>query len=142
MSDAKERYSDGVATRKIEAMADEKLMKKISDGIRRANEHKNEWESVNINDVVEKFAPGAEPIYQNGKISFINDDNTIAVVCDVGGGYLRIQDLTAKTKKKQYLNLDGTNGHNYKDSNGKIHGRNESEYNKATHFRIKKREEM
>ena len=81
-------------------------------------------------------------VLQNGKISFISDDNTIAVVCDVGGGYFRIQDLTAKTKKKQYLNLDGTNGHNYKDSNGKIHGRNKSEYNRATHFRIKKREEM
>lgn len=25
---------------------------------------------------------------------------------------------------------------------GKIHGRNNSEYNEATHFRIKKREEM
>lgn len=74
--------------------------------------------------------------------AFVNDDKTIAVVCDVGGGYLRIQDLTVQTKKELYLNLDGTNGHNYKDSNGKIHGRNDSEYQKATHFRIKKREEM
>lgn len=142
MSDAKERYSDGVATRKIEAMADEGLMKKISDGIQRANAHKHDWESVNINDIVESFAPGAEPIYQNGKITFINESNTVAVVCDVGGGYLRVQDLTAQTKKRQYLNLDGTNGHNYRDSNGKIHGRNDAEYNRATHFRIKKREEM
>lgn len=142
MSDAKERYSDGVATRKIEAIADDYLMKKISDGIQRANAHKHEWESVNINDVVESFAPKAEPIYENGKISFVNDDNTIAVVCDVGGGYLRIKDLTAQTSNPQYLNLDGTNGHNYRDSNGKIHGRNKSEYNRATHFRIKKREEM
>ena len=90
MSDAKERYSDGVATRKIEALADQDLMDKIAKGIQRANAHKHKWESVNINDVVETFAPNAEPIYQNGK----------------------------------------------------IHGRNKSEYNRATHFRIKKREEM
>jgi len=142
MSDAKERYSDGVVTRKIEAMADTALMHEISKGIQRANTHKADWESVNINDVVEKFAPNAEPEYKDGKISFVNEDKTIEVVCDVGGGYLRIQDLTANTKYPQYLNLDGTNGHNYKDENGKIHGRNNSEYNKATHFRIKKREEM
>ena len=142
MSDAKERYSDGVATRKIEAMADEHLMKKIAEGIHRASKHKHEWESVDINDVVEKFAPGAEPVFKDGKISFTNADRTIAVVCDVGGGYLRVQDLSANTKFPQYLNLDGTNGHNYRDSKGKIHGRNKSEYNKATHFRIKKREEM
>ena len=142
MSDAKERYSDGVVTRKIEAMADTNLMDKISKGIQRANTHKADWESVDINKVVEKFAPNSEPEFISGKIYFYNDDKTIAVVCDVGGGYLRIQDLTVHTKKELYLNLDGTNGHNYKDSNGKIHGRNDSEYQKATHFRIKKREEM
>lgn len=142
MSDAKERYSDGVYTRKIEALADQDLMDKIAGGIHRAREYGKNWESVNINDVVDKFAPGAEPEFVDGKIYFYNSSRTIAVVTDVGGGYLRIQDLTVNQKRPLYLNLDGTNGHNYRDSNGKIHGRNNSEYNEATHFRIKKREEM
>ena len=142
MSDAKERYSDGVYTRKIETMANQDLTNKIAGGIARANTYKHEWKSVNINDVVDKFAPNSEPEYIDGKIYFYNSNKTIAVVTDVGGGYLRIQDLTLNQKRPLYLNLDGTNGHNYKDSKGKIHGRNNSEYNKATHFRIKKREEM
>ena len=142
MSDAKEMYSDGVYTRKVEAIADQKLMEKIAGGIHRANIYGKNWESVNINDVVDKFAPNSEPEYTDGKIYFYNSDRTVAVITDVGGGYLRIQDLTVKQKHPLYLNLDGSNGHNYTDCNGKIHGRNNSEYNEATHFRIKKREEM
>jgi len=142
MSDAKERYSDGVYTRKIEALANQDLMDKIAGGIHRAKIFGKNWESVNLNDVVAKFAPNSEPEFVDGKIYFYNSDKTIAVITDVGGGYLRIQDLSVNQKRPLYLNLDGTNGHNYKDSNGKIHGRSQDEYNEATHFRIKKREEM
>lgn len=64
------------------------------------------------------------------------------MIADVGGGYLRIQDLSKKTRNAQYLNLDGTDGHNYVSTDGKIHGKDKSTYNTTTHFRIKKREEM
>ena len=142
MSDAKERYSDGVYTKKIEAINDPILTELIDRGIRRAATYGKKWESVDINEIVEKFAPGAEPEYKDGKILFYNAERTIAVVADIGGGYLRIQDCTVNQNHRLYLNLDGTNGHNYKDSAGKTHGRSKSEYNRATHFRIKKREEM
>ncbi len=64
------------------------------------------------------------------------------MIADVGGGYLRIRDLSIKSKKLHYLNLDGSNGHNYVGQDGKIHGKSKAMYNETTHFRIKKREEM
>lgn len=140
--DSKARYSDGVATQKIAGLMNQELNKKIANGIQRALKYKNEWASVDINTVVARFAPNASPEYINGKIVFNNNETRIAVVADIGGGYLRIQDKSKQTGDPQYLNLDGSDGHNYKDNNGKIHGKSKSEYNRTTHFRIKKREEM
>lgn len=102
--------------------------------------HKN-WQSVNINDVVNKFAPNSTAYQKDGKIIFENDDHTIAIVADAAGGYLRIQDLTSTAKRGLYLTLDGKNGHNI-TIDGKTRGRTNAEYEIATHFRIKKREEM
>lgn len=139
--DAKARYSEGVYTRKIEALSNPGLAEKIARGISRAGKHKQEWKSVDLNYVVSRFAPGSEPVYQGEKIIFKSLDGKRAVVADVGGGYLRIQDLSKKTSKRLYLNLDGSDGHNYKDANGKTHGKSHDEYQKTTHFRIKKRGE-
>ncbi|MGN0907587.1 MAG: hypothetical protein ACI4NM_10600 [Bullifex sp.] len=139
--DSKGRYSDGVYTRKIEALSDPGLREKIARGIKRASLHKHEWASVDINDIVQKFAPGSFPEYQDEKLIFKSSDGSVAVVADVGGGYLRIQDLSKVTMKRRYLNLDGTDGHNYVDANGKIHGKSKEEYERTTHFRIKKRGE-
>ena len=140
--DVKARYSNGVYARKIEALNNEALNKAISAGISRAAKFKSEWQSVDINDVVGKFAPNTEPELVNGKIIFKNKETNIWVVTDVGGGYLRIQNKNLTNTKRCYLNLDGSNASNYIDKNGKVHGRSNAEYNKATHFRIKKRGEM
>ena len=136
--DAKARYSDGVYTRKIAALNDMELNMIIARGIARAQQYKDSWISVNINTVIDRFAPGAAPEYTNGKIVFTSKDGKYAVIADVGGGYLRIQDLSKKTRNAQYLNLDGTDGHNYVGTDGKIHGKDKSTYNTTTHFRIKK----
>ncbi len=142
MMDAKVRYHDGVVIRKFEALVDEELNNAIEGGIQRAKQFKENWTSVNINDVIAKFAPGSSLVYENGKIIFYSEDGKYSVVTDVGGGYLRIRDLTKNTKKPQYLNLDGSDGHNYVGTDGKIHGKSKEMYNSTTHFRIKKREEM
>lgn len=140
--DAKARYTDGVYTRKIEALENLELNMIIAKGIERAQRYKQNWTAVNINDIVERFASGSEPEYKNGKIIFSSEDGKYSVVADVGGGYLRIWDLSKKTSRPQYLNLDGSDGHNYVGPDGKIHGKSKAMYNETTHFRIKKREEM
>lgn len=139
--DAKDYYSDNVSDMKQNAISDAELSETLERAKERAKEYQANWESVDINDVVNKFAPGSTPYQNGGKIVFENDDHTRAVVTDAAGSYLRIRDLTAKTAKAQYLTLDGKNGHNVTD-NGKTRGRTKAEYQQATHFRIKKREEM
>lgn len=139
--DAKSMYSANVSAMNQIAHLDPELMKALERGIERAIKYHSNWEPVNINDIVNKFAPGSTPYQRGGKIVFENANHTIAVLADAAGGYLRIQDLTAKTTKAQYLTLDGKNGHNV-TINGKTRGRTKAEYQQATHFRIKKLEEM
>ncbi|MBQ5988368.1 MAG: hypothetical protein IJL67_02620 [Oscillospiraceae bacterium] len=139
--DSKTEYSSSATAMKKIAKLDSNLAKELDKGIERANKFKQNWKSVNINEVVKKFAPKSTPHQVNGKIVFENADHTIAVVADAAGGYLRIQDLTSHAKRGLYLTLDGKNGHNV-TINGKTRGRSNVEYELATHFRIKKKEEL
>lgn len=99
-----------------------------------------EWDTVDINDVVNVIAPGATPVIDGGKIKYYNADGTMAVVADISG-YLRVEKLQTDTKKKQYLDQFGNDAHNVKDERGKIHGRSKSDFQKATHYIIKKKKE-
>ena len=136
--DYKSRYTRGVELAKHEARIEAALQKKISQGHARKELYGYNWKAVSINDVVERFTPGAEPIRESGKMVFVSDDGKYGIYADIGGGYLRIYDFTSK----QYVGLNGENMHNYTDSNGKQHGRSKAGFNAVTHFRILKREEM
>ena len=142
--DAKYQYSSRVASMKDRAKNDpnSELAKYLRSAERRKNDYRSNWTSVDLNEVVDRLTPGAIPQVRNGKITFTNKEGTIRIVTDAAGGYLRIQDLTAKGKKERYLGLDGRDAHNYRNERGKLQGRPKAEFNKATHFRIKKCEEM
>lgn len=142
MADIKDRYSDGVYTRKIEALNDPELGSIIARGIARAAKRKKDWQAVDINEVVAKFAPNAEPEYHGGKIEFVNADRTIGVVADVGGGYLRIENKNYTTDSDRYLDLDGNLVTMFRNKKGVLKPVDNDMLMKLTHFRIKKREEM
>ena len=138
MSDAKTDYSNAVNTQKDAATRDSLIADLIQQGYARKAEYGAAWDEVDINDVVSVVAPGAKPVIEGGKIIYYSADGTKAVVADVSG-YLRVQDLTKKTKKRQYLDQYGNDDHNVKDSNGKSRGRTKDEFQKATHYMIKKK---
>lgn len=97
---------------------------------------------MNIDKVVEKFAPNAEPIINDsGKIIFRTPGGNIQVVCEATIGSLRIQDLNIRNTYKSYLDLNGDRPINI-TINGKTRGRTDKEYALATHFRIKKPNEI
>ena len=106
------------------------LADKLARGKERANIYGAGWDSVNINDVVNKFAPGASTRDINGKIIFSNGEQ-FEVVADVAGGYLRIQDVSAG--KLTYITLSGE----YKPKSI-----SKSKWKQMTHYRIKKLEEL
>jgi hypothetical protein len=138
MSDAKTDYSDIVSKQKNAATRDSIIADLIQRGYARKHEYGNEWETVDINDVVSVVAPGSKPITVGGKIYYYSIDGTKAVVADLSG-YLRVQDLTKKTRKRQYLDQYGNDVHNIIDSNGVVHGQSKAEFQRATHYIIKKR---
>ena len=135
--DSKNAYSEEVSRAKEKSAYDYYLEEVIKAGKARSDAYSGGWEEVDLNEVVERFAPDSPPIVRDGKLIFFGE--TEAVVCDIGGGYLRIQDLTVGTRHPQYLGLNGENMHNYVDEAGKTHGRSRDEYQRVTHFKIKKR---
>lgn len=138
MSDAKTDYTDAVNRQKDAATRDSIIADLIQQGYARKAEYGSQWDSVDINDVVSVIAPGTKPIIEGGKIIYYNADKTLAVVADVSG-YLRVQDLTKKTRKRQYLDQYGKNALNIKTASGKTRGRTKDEFQRATHYMIKKR---
>lgn len=130
MADSKTSYTTTVSKVKKASESSRALSKKLNGGQTRAEKHKDSWQSVDINDVVAKFAPGAKHYESSGKIVFSNGGRYI-IVADVAGGYLRIRDTSLK-------------GEVYTTINGKYqkHFRNKSDFNRHSHYRILKREEM
>ena len=125
MSDVKSEYSNAVVVQKDAAVSDSVIADLLQRGFARKAEYGDQWETVDINEVVALIAPGAKPVIEGGKIIFYSADGTKAVVADVSG-YLRVLDLSKKTKKAQYLDRYGNDAHNVKEKNGRIRGRTRS----------------
>lgn len=132
--DSKKQYSSKVALRKYIAEKQPDLLKVIKAGKRRSELWSDQWDTVDINKIVDKFAPGAEAEIKGGKIYFSSE--RYDVVADIGGGYLRIRDKEIGAYVDQYGN-DVRN----EVVDGKIKGRRKSEQLKLTHFAIKKEDE-
>lgn len=87
----------------------------------RERKYNDNWikQKVNINEIVDKFAPGCTGVVEG--VKYIFEGPAYSVVADMASGYLRIKDNSSK----KYLKLDGTPGNR-----------------EETHFKIKKKEEM
>lgn len=136
--DAKTGYSTLVSGSKNLARTNSILNKNISSGQMRNTLYSSNWESVNINTIVEHFAPNSSPHVISGKVIYVSKNARYEIIADIGGGYLRIYDHNLKC----YVDKHGNDVRNYIDKNGKSHGRNKAEQQALTHFRILKREEM
>ena len=123
MSDSKSLYSEAskyyveVDTRQNAIDA-----RRYANSKAREREYGAIWESscVNLNDIVDHFAPDA--IGRKKGYKFIFQGSRYAVIADMPAGYLRIYD----EELKSFVTLDGTS----------------SRDGELTHFKILKREEM
>ena len=137
----KGKYSDAVKAVKADPDNGIKLQDVIDAANYRKAKYKANWESVNINDVIAKFAPNYEVTYSGTKMKFQTPGSKYRVVADIIGGYLRIED-TSSTGRHRYLDLEGNVPNNFITERGTQQGRSNADYNRVTHFRILKREEM
>ncbi len=117
MADTKSGYSE---TANKFTHSEKGKLEGVKSKSREAKYNEN-WktQSVNINEVIEKFTPNADEVLKNGKFIYFGDKYN--VITDLTSGYLRIM----KISTKKYVKLDGTPGSL-----------------KETHFKIKRREEM
>lgn len=136
--DAKTGYSTIVKGAKKAAEDSEELNKRVIAGQNRKEKYVSNWSEVNINSIVDRFAPETSPEIDNGKVVYSSSDGRYKIIADIGGGYLRIYDSIMEC----YVDAYGNDVRNYVDENGKQHGCNHSKQMALTHFRILKREEM
>lgn len=141
MSDSKSSYSAGVGEQKALAQLDAALKQKLDRAAARTAKYHSNWQAVNLNHIVDRFAPGSTASLAGSKIIFQSPGSNIQVICDVRGGYCRIKDTSVQSRRC-YLDIDGKVPGNKILPNGRQIGRNQAEYNAITHFRILKREEM
>lgn len=122
MSDSKHNYSRR-SNDYIEHAVSESYVDKGRYERSEAREAKwnEDWlkQQVNINEIVERFTPGARG-RRNG-VKYVFENRRWRIDADMVAGYLRIFDK----RLRKHVKLDGTPGDN-----------------KETHFKILKREEM
>lgn len=142
MSDSKSKYSSSVTSQKALSQLDSALKAKLDRAITRATKYKSNWKSINLNEFVDKFAPGSTPRISESKVIFQSKGSNIEIVCDVSAGSCRLKDSSITTSRC-YLDINGNRVDNNKTlPSGKKTGRSKAEYNEITHFRIRKREEI
>lgn len=143
MADSKHDYRVKVFLQKVKGFFSRGLDKIFERARKEAALYKSNWQKINLNTFVEKFAPGSKgEISKDGrKIYYYNKQNSLRIVTDVAGGYCRLED-TSKRGKERFLDINGNDARNYINEKGKKQGRTHSQFNEATHFRILKREEM
>lgn len=102
MADAKSPYSE---TSKyyveVETAESDAARRMYERSKRREEKHGDCWEKVNINDIVDEFAPGSDGA-EHG-VKFIFEGDRYNVVADMASGYLRVYDKELGT----YVDLDG-----------------------------------
>ena len=69
------------------------LARKITKGMERSSKYKNHWQSVNLNDFVEKFTPDPIISVDRGKLTFTSKDGKMAIIADLGGTYCKLADI-------------------------------------------------
>ncbi|NMM98696.1 hypothetical protein [Bifidobacterium olomucense] len=123
MSDTKSAYSSA-SRHYIEDIVpgSEKEQERHRKAKERETKHNDDWiqRSVNINDIVDKFTPGAVGRRKGYKVKYVGKD--YIVLADMIAGYLRIIDKHTGG----FVTLDGT----------------VSKDGKETHFKILKRKDM
>jgi hypothetical protein len=122
MSDYKQNYSDSASDYINNIVPySEKAQRDYNNSKKKEKKYNESWckHKVNLNDIVEQFAPNS--IGKTIGYKKVYDGERYQVVADMPAGYLRILDK----KYNQYVKLDGKPGNM-----------------EETHFKIKKRGEM
>lgn len=108
----------------------------------RTDQWGDHWREVNLEKFIDRWAKDAEIKETPQKIEYQTPGSPYIVVVDKTGDYVRLMDtrLPGKQNHSKYVDVDGKNIHNVV-VNGKIKGLSRSDWQAATHFKFRKKEE-
>ena len=143
MADTKHDYRVKVFFQKVKGFFSRGLDILFERARKETSRYREKWQTVNINEFVKKYAPGAKgKISEDGrKIIYKSKHSSLQVSTDVAGGYCRLEDTSIQGIGR-FLDINGKDARNYINERGKKQGRSRSQFNEVTHFRILKRTEM
>ena len=121
MADSKEEYSTESKDFIARVPTDKPAEKEYERSKKREAKYNERWkkQKVNLNEVVDTFAPDATIRKEKGKL--IYEGERYNVLADMSAGYLRIWDK----ETEQYVTLDGAPDPKYKNGHYKIMRREE-----------------
>lgn len=110
----------------------------FASGKDRVQNYGSGWGKASLQEVVDKFAPGATGTHNisKTKIIFNNNKSKRQIVYDIDGDYFRIENLE-RVGRRRYDDINGNDVSNVTE-NGKTRGRTREEYEAITHFLNKK----
>ena len=139
--DNKDKYSASVTAQNVLSNQDEHLRERIEKAHKRKVEHWDNWQAVDINEVIQRFAPDAVPETKGVKVNWHSPTTGLTVVADVSG-YLRIQDMNPGPYKKTYLDINGNHITDLPVRPGETPEQYKDRQMRISHFQILKREKM
>lgn len=124
---AKEQYSTNAEIARRQAKETTRAAADWAKGRSELERYGNGWESVNINEFV-PFSYDESLITIKGRKMFLPTKmSNIVIIADFGGGYLRFMDISS---------------HAYVDRYGNAVSKDDKDFERKTHYRIMKMEEM
>ena len=135
--DAKSYYSRVAKERIADGVSNPELQRAIQGGFSRKEKFQEKWDSINLSEFVEKFAPNAIRYVHGVKIYFESPQTGLSVIADLSG-YCRLGERIPGQKRLLYLDKNGNDVRNITLPNGKKTGRERNQQRELTHFIIKK----
>ncbi len=136
MSGVKPAYSE--LAKKFVQSTDEESKDYLEKAKERKQKFKDNWKEVDIDKLVEKFAPHGDAPHMEGNKIVVNDSEShIQIVADPVG-YVRIMDTSNGVKKQLYLDENGVPVKSYTQRKGESKQEFKDRKMSSSHFTIKK----
>lgn len=117
----------------------------IKDYLERARERKFKfwanWEEVDIDEFVDRFAPHGDAPHMEDKKIVVNDEESHTQIVADPIGYVRVLDTSRGLRKKDYLDINGVPIKTYEQRKGETDQQFLDRKMIASHFRIKKQKD-
>lgn len=104
---------------------------------KRVKKYKNQWDNHSLKKTIKDLLPNAiqNPVNDNGKIIFTENNKKVQIVYDLFGNYFRVQKVNSDNSRNSYLNIEGKECQNKLTEKETWMGKSHAEFNRDTHYK-------